>query len=305
MEKISFGLLDFGLRENQMGALRIQMDTVEYAMHADALGFKRFWLAEHYYSNPRLAWTNPEPIISLVASVTKRIKVGSAGILLGIHQPFHVAAYFKLLNNLYPNRIDLGVANGAVQSLVGRSTVGKEDHLAIRETFDEKVNELLYYLRNEDELFQDGEGVVLPPYKGLIPEVWALSVSYQGLSRALNQKLNFTRSIFHQGADPRPEREQLEAFREQYYERHGVYPKVAVAISGCCQESDLDVKRIVAGLKLTPERHILGSINEFYDRVMHCREAFGIDEFIFKDVARDSRDRLHTLQLVSEKFNLN
>ena len=78
MNNINFSILDFGLRDSTMGALRIQLDLFKYAQHADALGFKRFWLAEHYYTNRRLAWTNPEPLITLIAAHTDRIKVGGS-----------------------------------------------------------------------------------------------------------------------------------------------------------------------------------------------------------------------------------
>lgn len=304
MNKISFGLLDFGFRGTGMGSLRIQLDTMEYAGHADTLGFTRYWLAEHYFTNRRLAWTNPEPLIPLIASMTKRIKIGTAGILLGIHQPFHVAAYFKLLNNFFPNRIDLGLANGAVQSIVSKSTVGIDKNSKIREGFDIKFKELLKYLRNEEELYREGEGVVLPPYKGLIPEVWSLSTSNHGLKRALELKVNFARSIFHTGSDLAPEKEMLIEFRRQYKEKHGISPQVTIAISGCCQQTDKKVKQITKSLQFTSELNIVGTLNEFYDKIMGYQEVFGINEFIFKDIARNPKDRLQTLELISDKFNL-
>lgn len=304
MSTISFGLLDFGYRDESMGSRRIQMDTIEYAGQADTLGFTRYWLAEHYFKKRRLAWTNPEPLLPLLASMTKRIKIGTAGILLGIHQPFHVAAYFKFLNNFFPNRIDLGVANGVVPPIISKNTVGIEDMSKLRESFHCKFQELLDYLRKEDELFEGEEGIVIPPYKGLIPEVWSLSVSNHGLKRALDLKVNFARSVFHRGADLSPEKERLVEFNEQYQQKHGILPKVTLAISGCCQETDKQARSLTAALNFDQEQNIVCSINEFYDKIMSYRETFGVNEFIFKDIARKPEDRIRTLELISDKFGL-
>ena len=303
MGKISFGLLDFGYRDSSLGSIGIQVDTIEYAKVADELGFTRYWLSEHYFKKRRAAWTNPEPLIPLIAASTKSIKVGSAGILLGVHQPLHVAGYFKLLNNLFPGRIDLGVANGAVSEMVSESTIGFKDSKEVKKQFVLKLDELLHYLRDEEDLFEDG--IVLPPFKGMIPELWSLSVSNKGLDRALEMKMNFVRSIFHRGAELRPEREKLDEFKEQYMAMHNVKPLVNLAISGCCQATYRKAKQLTSGIEMTPELHLVVSINEFYDKIMEYQETFGIDEFIFKDVARTSKDRLRTLELISDKFNLS
>ena len=304
MNTIDFSILDFGLRDSTMGALRIQLDLFKYAQHADELGFKRFWLAEHYYTNRRLAWTNPEPLITLIAAHTDRIKVGAAGILLGVHQPFHVAAYFKLLNNLFPDRIDLGVANGAVQPIVGTSTVGEGDFKKIRKTFDDKLSELLYYLRHEEELAEGEEGVVLPPYRGLIPDVWCLGSSNRGLERSLKKNVHFARTIFHTGADLNPDKETLLNYRAQYQQQHGTPLKVTLAISGCCLPTDADVQRTVEHRTLNSDLHVIGTPNEFYDKIMQYQESFGVNEFVFKDIARTTQDRLQTLEIISDLFRL-
>lgn len=303
MPEINFGLLDFGYREETMGSVRIQMDVIDYAAYADHLGFSRYWLAEHYFRKRRLAWTSPLPLLPLIAGATRRIRVGTAGVLLGIHQPLHVAAHFKLLNNLFANRIDLGLANGLVPGPVGRRTVGTGDNAAIREGFHGKLRELLDCLRREDELFAS-EGLVLPPYKGALPEVWSLSVSNHGLPRALDLKVNFARSVFHNGSDPAPQKELLLAFRQQYRERYHASPKVVLALSGCCQPDQARVKSVTAGLLFSDEQNLVCTTNEFHEKILWYQEEFGVDEFIFKDIARSPKDRRQTLELIADRFDL-
>ncbi|WP_293881535.1 LLM class flavin-dependent oxidoreductase [Sphingomonas sp.] len=83
-------------------------NTLDLARTCDALGYDRYWLAEHHAS-PGLAGAAPEALIGPVALATRRIRVGSGGIMLPHYSPFKVAETFALLSALAPNRIDLGV----------------------------------------------------------------------------------------------------------------------------------------------------------------------------------------------------
>ncbi len=82
--------------------------TVELAQLADDLGYTRYWCAEHHglygVSNPC-----PEVMLARLGSVTKRIRIGSGGIMLPYYSPFKVAEQFLMLEALFPNRVDMGV----------------------------------------------------------------------------------------------------------------------------------------------------------------------------------------------------
>lgn len=83
-------------------------NTIKLAQKAEILGFKRFWIAEHH-GNPDLASSAPEVLISHILGKTSRIRVGSGGVLLQHYSPFKVAEIFKVLTNLAPGRVDLGI----------------------------------------------------------------------------------------------------------------------------------------------------------------------------------------------------
>jgi luciferase family oxidoreductase group 1 len=82
--------------------------TRRLAQRADESGFHRYWLAEHH-NMPAVAATNPPVLISVVAAATRRIRVGSGGVMLPNHAPLVVAEQFALLEAAYPGRIDLGI----------------------------------------------------------------------------------------------------------------------------------------------------------------------------------------------------
>ncbi|AOJ84242.1 alkane 1-monooxygenase [Burkholderia savannae] len=82
--------------------------TVALAQRAEALGYRRIWIAEHHGA-PGLASSAPEIVVSHVLAHTSRIRVGSGGVMLQHYSPFKVAETFKLLASLAPGRVDLGV----------------------------------------------------------------------------------------------------------------------------------------------------------------------------------------------------
>jgi luciferase family oxidoreductase group 1 len=82
--------------------------TRRLAQVADTAGFHRYWLAEHH-NMPAVAATNPPLLIALVAAATRRIRVGSGGVMLPNHAPLVIAEQFALLEAAYPGRIDLGI----------------------------------------------------------------------------------------------------------------------------------------------------------------------------------------------------
>ena len=83
-------------------------NTLDLARHAEALGYKRFWVAEHH-NLPGIASAATAVVIGHVAGGTKTIRVGAGGIMLPNHAPLMVAEQFGTLASLYPGRIDLGL----------------------------------------------------------------------------------------------------------------------------------------------------------------------------------------------------
>ncbi|WCM21747.1 LLM class flavin-dependent oxidoreductase [Paraburkholderia bryophila] len=82
--------------------------TVRLAQRAEALGYKRYWIAEHHGA-PGLASSAPEIVVSHLLAHTSRIRVGSGGVMLQHYSPFKVAESFRVLAALAPGRVDLGV----------------------------------------------------------------------------------------------------------------------------------------------------------------------------------------------------
>src|SRR5690242_3104363 len=89
-------------------ARRAIRETLALARRADALGYGRYWLAEHH-AIAALADPCPEILLARLAAETSRMRVGTGGVLLPYYSPFKVAEIFRMLEALYPGRIDLGI----------------------------------------------------------------------------------------------------------------------------------------------------------------------------------------------------
>ena len=83
-------------------------ETIALAQHAEALGYSRYWLAEHH-AIAALVDPCPEILVAAVAAATSRIRVGTGGVLLPYYSPLKTAEVFRMLEALHPGRIDLGV----------------------------------------------------------------------------------------------------------------------------------------------------------------------------------------------------
>ena len=87
-------------------------DSITLARRVDALGYTRYWIAEHH-NMPSIATSAPEVLIAHIAASTKRIRVGAGGIMIPNHSPLRVVEMFRTLEALHPGRIDLGLGRAA------------------------------------------------------------------------------------------------------------------------------------------------------------------------------------------------
>jgi luciferase family oxidoreductase group 1 len=105
---IPLSILDLSPVSEGSTAAQALRNTLDLARLADDLGYTRYWVAEHH-NLPSIASSAPEIMIGQIAAVTQRMRVGSGGVMLPNHAPLMVAERFKVLEALYPGRIDLGL----------------------------------------------------------------------------------------------------------------------------------------------------------------------------------------------------
>src|SRR5919197_2402202 len=141
---LRLGVLDQSpVRSGDTPAAAIR-ETLELARATDRLGYHRYWLAEHH-STPALAGPSPEVLMPQVAAVTSGIRVGSGGVMLQHYRALKVAESFRVLETLFPGRIDLGIGRApgsdqlTARALASGGPVGVDD-------FAEKFADVLGFL---------------------------------------------------------------------------------------------------------------------------------------------------------------
>ncbi len=157
--------------------------TVDLARHAEAWGYRRYWVAEHH-NMPGIASSAPAVLVGQVAAATSTMRVGSGGVMLPNHVPLVVAEQFGMLEALYPGRVDLGIGRApgtdrATAWALRRNINGLSD-----EDFPQQLAELRAYFSGSSggptDAFADGRPpppVRAVPAEGNQPVVWLLGSS--------------------------------------------------------------------------------------------------------------------------------
>jgi luciferase family oxidoreductase group 1 len=166
-------------------AVRESLDaTVVLARHAEQLGFRRIWYAEHH-NMPSIASSATSVLIAHVAAHTERIRLGAGGIMLPNHAPLTIAEQFGTLAELHPGRIDLGLGRAPGSDQVTQWALRRDPSAA--ERFPQDVLELQGYLTGQTRV----PGVDAMPGKGTDVPLYILGSSLFGASLAAALGLPF------------------------------------------------------------------------------------------------------------------
>jgi luciferase family oxidoreductase group 1 len=153
-------------------------NTADLARHAERLGYRRYWLAEHH-NMPGIASAATSVVIGHVAAATKTIRVGAGGIMLPNHAPLVIAEQFGTLAALHPDRIDLGLGRAPGTDMQTARALRRNLEAGV-DSFPNDVVELMSYFRPAEA----GQRVRAVPGEGEAVEVWVLGSSTYGAQLA-------------------------------------------------------------------------------------------------------------------------
>ena len=217
-------------------------ESLLLAKHCEALGYARYWCAEHHNSASQ-AGTAPEILISAIAATTTRIRVGSAGVMLPHYSSLKVAEQFRVLEAIAPGRIDLGLgrapgSDGRTAFALNPLAETAADH------FPAQVRDLLAWLAGEKLVeghpFRD---IIAQPGGPTLPEVWMLGSSDYGAQVAAYFGLPFC--FAHFITDGRGLEQPMALYREGYRPsaRHP-HPYAALCVWALAAETEAEAARL-------------------------------------------------------------
>jgi luciferase family oxidoreductase group 1 len=117
-------------------------NSLDLAVHVERLGYRRYWVAEHH-NLASIASSAPEIMIGQIAARTTRLRVGSGGVMLPNHAPLTVAERFKVLEALFPDRIDLGIGRAPGTDRITSIALRRRQDIGEDDDFLERLQELL------------------------------------------------------------------------------------------------------------------------------------------------------------------
>lgn len=309
--------------------------TVELAREAEALGYHRMWLAEHH-SMKGLADPCPEILLTRVASVTSRLRVGTGGVLLPYYSALKVAEQFRMLEALFPGRIDLGVGRAPGSDMVTSQALFQGAFYDINQ-FPAHVQETVAFL--DDVLPADHPygRVKAMPAGPTSPEVWLLGSSDYSATLAahLGLRCSFAHFINAHGGD-----EVMRAYRRDY--RPSVRepsPYSMLTVFAICGRNTEEAERLAAPIDLrrlqmargfdapvaTIEqasdqpyteadrmvirreraRAIIGTPESVRDRILELQSQYEADEVMVLTITGDYRSRIESYAMLAEAFGLS
>src|SRR5262244_1715253 len=142
---VPLSILDLSPVSANSNAGQALRNSLDLARHADGLGFRRYWVAEHH-NLPAIASSAPDIMIGQIAAVTKNMRVGSGGVMLPNHAPLMVMERFKVLEALFPGRIDLGLGRApGTDQITSLALRRRQDTTSEQDDFLDRFQEMMLF----------------------------------------------------------------------------------------------------------------------------------------------------------------
>jgi luciferase family oxidoreductase group 1 len=329
---LRISILDQSIVPKGSSANQAIANTIQLVKMAEKSGFHRFWVSEHHNS-PMIAGSAPELLMVRLASETRRIRIGSGGIMLPNHSALKVAENFRLLETMYPGRIDLGMGRAPGGDRIAASLLNPANHFS-EESYLEQLENLQAFFH--DEASSQYGPLLAVPQSATVPEPWILSSS--GGSALIAAKFGMGLAVARfingfAGSDI------VQSYRKSFQpSREMREPEILLAISVLCADteekanqlrklsdytllqfekgnyremisyeeikdyifSDAELERI----KFNQGRIVSGTPEQVRAELSSLAEMMGVDEIMVTTMTHSQKDRFRSFELIAEVFEL-
>jgi len=257
-QKLTLSVVDQSPVRDGSTAGEALRETIQLAIAVEKFGYQRFWVAEHHNLSG-FAGTCPEIMISQIAAQTKHIRVGSGGVMLSHYSALKVAEIFRMLESLYPGRIDLGLGRAPGSDQKTAAALVYPGSVRDIRYYPEQVNDLIAYLDDTVESSHPFAGVHAGPGSRItMPEVWLLGSGIDSAYLAAQRGLPFSYAYFF-GIEIQHGPAIVDTYRRHFQPSELLSePKVNIAVQVLCAETEEEANRIAASRNLLRLRIIRG-----------------------------------------------
>lgn len=307
-QKLTLSVVDQSpIREGGTTSEALQ-ETIKLAVAAESLGYQRYWVAEHH-NLPNFAGTSPEMMVGQIAAHTKTIRVGSGGVMLSHYSPLKVAENFRILDALYPGRIDLGIGRAPGSDQLTAAALAFPGPPRTIERFPQQVNDVLGYLSGEMAGNHPFAMVQATPESGeTAPEVWLLGSRYESAYMAAQLGLPFAYAhFFGTGSQDGPTI--AEGYRQHFQpSEHLSEPKINVGVQVICAETEEEALQVAASRNLGRLRSVTGrakgipSVDDALSYKYRADELAFVQQYTQNCVDGDPQQVKQGLEAISERY---
>ncbi|TZF86116.1 LLM class flavin-dependent oxidoreductase (plasmid) [Pedobacter sp. BS3] len=334
MADLHLSILDQSPVRKGVTAQQAVQETIELVKLADKLGYTRFWVSEHH-NTTTLAGSTPEVLIAHLAGETKRIRLGSGGIMLPNHSALKVAENFRMLEVLFPGRIDLGIGRAPGTDRITASVLNPSNRWN-EQDFIEQIIDLQNYLHDTADTNSAQPRIIAIPQAETVPPLWLLTSSGQSGLFAAHFGLAVAFAHF---INPIGGPEAIKLYRNRFQPSLELkQPEANVAIFVFCSEDEEKVKQHQAvmdyrflqlekGGGLVPityqdikdvlytsfeqeriahnrKRTITGNPGEVKSKLLQLAKDYQTTEIMTVTITEHFEDRLRSYELLADMFGL-
>jgi luciferase family oxidoreductase group 1 len=333
-KKLRLSVLDQSPIRKDGDAPAALQETIRLARLADRLGYTRYWLSEHH-NTITLAGASPEILIARLAAETKDIRLGSGGIMLPNHSTLKVAEDFRLLEALYPGRIDLGLGRApggdrlTSQLLNPANTFDPQEYIS-------QIRDLHAFLSDTPAPGNFEGKIRAIPRIATQPELWMLTSSGESAYLAAHFGMSL---CYAQFINPVGGAAAIRAYRDRFKPSTFLdEPRASVGIFAFCSEDPRKVEETQAVIdyrllgfekgrydeiptyaaasaySYTPvewqrvlynrQRTAIGTPEQLKDKLEGLVREFEVEEIVVSTFTERVEDRLHSYELLAELFGL-
>ena len=309
-------------------------ESVELVRLADALGYTRYWLSEHH-NTTTLAMAAPEIMIARLAAESKHIRLGSGGIMLPNHSTLKVAENFKMLEALYPNRIDLGVGRAPGGDRITAQLLNPSNSFDPQE-YIQQISDLQDFLTDNPNYNNIQGKVRAIPQIDTVPEVWMLTSSGESAYLAAHSGMALS---FAQFINPIGGKEAINIYRQRFKPSAQLRePKASVGVFAFTSEDAHKAEQVQAVMDYrllsfekgrydeiptydvaskynytaaewqrvlyNRQRTIVGTPDVVKEKVIALAAELDVPEVIIATFAETKEDRFESYRLFAKIFNL-
>ena len=333
--KIKLSVLDQTPIRRDSNAKEALQESLQLARAVDKLGYTRYWLSEHH-NIATLAGASPEVMIARLAGETKNLRFGSGGIMLPNHSTLKVAENFRLLEGLFPGRIDLGIGRAPGGDRLTASILNPSNTFNPQD-YVQQITDLIAFLSDDELPGTIHEKVKAIPMLDTMPELWMLTSSGESayIAAYFGMAVSFAHFINPVGGP-----EAVQAYRERFRPSDRLRaPMASVGVFVFCADTEEKAAQMQAVMDYRLLSLEKGKIDESpsyesvksytyteqeWTRVLYNRHRmiagtpdvvkaqllllarrYGVDEIVVATFADHFEDRLRSYELLADIFALN